>query len=74
MEIQYYVLFKDHTTGIELYNLLRKEGIRAMMAPTPRSLSLCCGISLLVKEEDLQSIRILIEKNEVEIVDIATVE
>lgn len=43
------------------------------MAPTPRSLSLCCGLSLLVKEEDLHNIRMLIEENGM-IVDIATIE
>lgn len=74
MTIQHYVLFPDHTTGMELYHQLKDRGIRAIIAPTPRSLSKCCGISLLVEEQDLDEIRRFIEENEIEILDIAAIE
>lgn len=74
MAMQHYVLFSDHTTGMELYHLLKGNGIRTIIAPTPRSLSKCCGISLLVDEQDLDTIRNFIEINKIKILDIAAIE
>ena len=51
--IQHYVLFPNHDNGMRLYQELKKLGVRATIAPTPRAASKCCGISLLVKEEDI---------------------
>ena len=73
-EIQYYVLFPNHDNGMRLYQKLKKEGVRSVIAPTPRSASKCCGISLLVKEEDLGKIRACGEENGIEILEIAAVE
>jgi hypothetical protein len=73
MEMEHYILFPNHTAGMELYHMLKKSGIKAIMAPTPRSLSASCGLSLLVREEDLDQIRQLIEENEMKIIDIAAV-
>lgn len=73
-EIQYYVLFPNHDNGMRLYQKLKKEGVRSVIAPTPRSASKCCGISLLVKEEDLGKIRACVEENGIEILEIAAVE
>ena len=73
-EIQYYVLFPNHDNGMRLYQKLKKEGVRSVIAPTPRSASKCCGISLLVKEEDLGKIRTCVEENGIEILEIAAVE
>ena len=73
-EIQYYVLFPNHDNGMRLYQKLKKEGVRSVIAPTPRSASKCCGISLLVKEEDLGKIRACVEENGIEIREIAAVE
>ena len=56
-EIQYYVLFPNHDNGMRLYKKLKEEGVGAVIAPTPRSASKCCGISLLVKEKDIERIR-----------------
>ena len=58
-EIQYYVLFPNHDNGMRLYKKLKEEGVGAVIAPTPRSASKCCGISLLVKEKDIERIEIL---------------
>ena len=72
--IQHYVLFPNHDNGMRLYQKLKKEGVRSVIAPTPRSASKCCGISLLVKEEDLGKIRACVEENGIEILEIAAVE
>ena len=53
----YYILFEVHTDGIAMYDAVRKAGMYAQISPTPRQLSVCCGISLLVKEEDVPAIK-----------------
>ena len=56
-EIQHYVLFPNHDNAMRLHRELKALGVRAVIAPTPRAASKCCGVSLLVKEEDLGAIR-----------------
>ena len=73
-EVQHYVLFPNHDNGMRLYKKLKEEGVGAVIAPTPRSASKCCGISLLVWEEDLDRIRCCVQENSIEILDIVTVE
>ena len=52
-KIQHYVLFPNHDNGMRLYGILKEAGIKATIAPTPRAASKCCGISLLVRKDDL---------------------
>lgn len=40
-----------------MYSTLKKNDIYAQISPTPRELSVCCGVSLLIKEEDIEKIR-----------------
>ena len=63
-EVQHYVLFPNHDNGMRLYKKLKEEGVGAVIAPTPRSASKCCGISLLVREEDLDRVRRCVEDYE----------
>ena len=72
--IQHYVLFPNHDNGMRLYQELKKLGVRATIAPTPRAASKCCGISLLVKEEDIPAIEDCIAEHEIEILKIAAIE
>jgi len=64
-ELNYYILFHNYTEGLSLHDLLRSEGLRARIAPTPRSIQgeLSCGMSLLVKEEDIAAVRECIERH-----------
>jgi hypothetical protein len=39
-----------------LYRALKGESIYAQISPTPRELSVCCGVSLLIKGEDVERI------------------
>lgn len=74
-EMQYYVLFPNHENGMKLYSILKENGIRTQISPTPRAASKCCGISLLVREkEKLDDIRKCIQENEIEIIDIVALE
>lgn len=55
--MQYYILFKNHTDGTALYQKLKSENINAIIAPTPRKLSVSCGISLMINEKDINKIK-----------------
>ena len=73
-KIQHYVLFPNHDNGMRLYNELKKLGVWAVIAPTPRSASKCCGISLMRKEEDIETVQDCVSEHGIEILKIAAVE
>lgn len=73
-EIQHYVLFPNHDNAMRLHRELKALGVRAVIAPTPRAASKCCGVSLLVKEEDLGAIKSCVEEHGIEILMIAEIE
>ena len=60
----YYILFENYTHGLALDRILKEEGLKARIAPTPRSIQgeLSCGMSLLVMEEDIAGVMECIEK------------
>lgn len=45
-----------------MYHAIKAAGMYAQISPTPRELSVCCGISLLIHEEDVEAIRKLAEE------------
>lgn len=63
----YYVLFPNHTEGLKLYQYARGRGIPVRISPTPRAASACCGISLLVKPEDVDAVERCIPESGAEI-------
>lgn len=73
-KIQHYVLFPNHDNGMRLYKELKNLGVRAVIAPTPRSLSKCCGISLMIEEKDIEATEACIKEQAIEILEIAAVE
>lgn len=66
----YYILFKNHTDGTAMYHALRDAGLSAQIAPTPRQLSVCCGVSLIIQPEEIPAIKKLAEEQELEYVKI----
>lgn len=72
--IQHYVLFPNHDNGMRLYRELKKMGLKTTIAPTPRAASKCCGISLIVQEEDLDKIRECVREQGIEILKIVALE
>ncbi|MBR0307508.1 MAG: DUF3343 domain-containing protein [Mogibacterium sp.] len=40
-----------------MYRSLKNNGVYAQISPTPRELSVCCGVSLLVHGEDVERIK-----------------
>lgn len=73
-EIQRYVLFPNHDNAMRLHRELKALGIKAVIAPTPRAASKCCGVSLLVKEQDLEAIEACVKERGIEILKIAEIE
>ena len=72
--IQHYVLFPNHDNAMRLYKELRALGVSAKIAPTPRAASVCCGVSLLVLEEDNDRINKCVEEQSIQIQGIFQVE
>ena len=73
-ELRFYVLFPSHTEGMKLDSVLRKKGIKHTIVPTPRQLSVSCGIAIMYNEEDGEKITRLIEENKVNILGIKSLE
>ena len=73
-EIQYYVLFSNHDNGMRLHKELKALGVKAVIAPTPRVASKCCGISLLIRKEDVEIVEQCVRDHDIEILKIAEVE
>ncbi len=71
---KYYVLFPNHTNGVRLSRILSRTGYKATIAPTPRELSSSCGISLLIREEDIGDIKKIIEQHHIQTLGIAFIE
>ena len=68
VELNYYILFANYTQGLALLDMLKEEGLNARIAPTPRSIQreLSCGMSLLVKQEDIDAVRSYLERSDAE--------
>ena len=66
----YYILFNTHTDGLAMYQAIKGAGMYAQISPTPRELSVCCGISLLIHQEDIDNIRKLAVEQELEYIGI----
>lgn len=45
-----YILVRNHSEGFELLSILKKEGIRARIAPAPHGARACCGMSLVLND------------------------
>lgn len=73
MDKIFYVLFENHENGLKLHKLLRENGLKATISPTPRSLIKCCGISIIIDESEINQVKKVIEENDIEILSIDSV-
>ncbi|AYD39699.1 DUF3343 domain-containing protein [Clostridium fermenticellae] len=62
---RYYILFPSHTDAIRMEELLKNEKIGYTIVPTPREISLCCGISIMYNKCDEEKIKELIDLNKI---------
>lgn len=74
MEKFFYVLFNNHENGLKLNSLLKENSLKSTISPTPRSLSKCCGISLIVEEDELEDVKRVVKENDIEIIAIESLE
>lgn len=66
--MDYYIFFKDTQNGQELYKLMKENGIKCTLAPTPKTADYCCGISILYYDNSYNDlIKKMIEEHHLEI-------
>ncbi len=53
----YYILFDSHEQAVRLHGTLRQAGFSTAISPTPRQVSVCCGVSLMVPENEIERVR-----------------
>lgn len=73
-QMQHYVIFPNHDNGMRLYQELKKQGIPATISPTPRAVSKCCGISLMIDEKDVAAVENCASQHNIEILQIAAID
>lgn len=63
MEIQKssYVLFPSHSDGLALEEILKSREMKYTIVPTPRQLSKCCGISIMIDPENAQAVQNILD-------------
>jgi len=66
-QARFYILFPSYTEGMKLETILKKNSIKYTIVPTPRQLSVSCGISMMYNEQDGDSILKLINENNVNV-------
>lgn len=69
-----YIIFPNHSHGLKLESLLKSNNIKYVISPTPRKLSVCCGISIMYYKKDEESIKTIIKDNSVEITGMYTLD
>lgn len=67
----YYILFHNHTDGMNLYQYIRKQGIPVRICPVPRTASECCGMSLIVVEQDIEAVCRCMDDSGIPVIGIA---
>lgn len=70
----FYILFENHTDGMEMYRALKAANFKVQISPTPRELSTCCGMSLLIEETDIKSIKEMADKKALSYIGIEGIE
>ena len=69
--MKYFILVENASIATNLLEILRKEKIKATLAPTPRQASHACGVSVyLYNKEDLEKIEPLANENKIKIDEI----
>ena len=68
------MLFPNHDNGMRLHKELKALGVKAVISPTPRVASKCCGISLLIQKEDVEIVEQCVRDHDIEILKIVEVE
>ena len=54
-----------------MYRSLKSKSVYAQISPTPRELSVCCGVSLLIHGEDVEQIKKIAEEERLDYLSIS---
>ncbi len=69
-QIDCYVLFSSHTDAMQLYGMVRENGLGARISTTPRQARSSCGVALLIACDEACAIEELARDGGVPIEDI----
>ncbi len=74
--VRYYILFENYEQGLKLHDTLDSAGVKNRIAPAPASArgKLCCGMSLLIEPDHIDSAKAVMEEKKAEYLSIAAVE
>lgn len=53
----YCILFDNHEQAVSLHAELKNQGFHSAIAPTPRSLTVCCGVCLMIRPEEYTGVK-----------------
>jgi ribosomal protein L7Ae-like RNA K-turn-binding protein len=73
-QVKNYILFSNYTSGLALEALLKKEKIKYTIVPTPRELSVSCGICMEYRKEDEEAIKRLAQEYSISILGFRNLE
>lgn len=65
--VKNFILFPSYNNGLSLEAVLKKEAVNYTIVPTPRELSSCCGVAMMYEKKDEETIKKLIEKNNIQV-------
>ena len=70
--LRWYILFANYEQGLALHELLTDAGVKNRIAPAPRAIQgkLSCGMSLLLKPDEVEDARRCIAEHQAEYYDI----
>lgn len=72
---KHYVFLENSKLVFELSKLIKKEGIKSTIAPTPREADHCCGICIIYENlNEKERIKTIADENNILIDDFAELE
>ena len=66
-EYDWYVLFPNHQEGLRLYRELQAQCIACTLVPTPRAVSRCCGVALMVSPQSVERVKAIAQLTQVRV-------
>ncbi|MCT4660345.1 MAG: DUF3343 domain-containing protein [Tissierellales bacterium] len=63
--MDYYVLFPNHMAGLTLEKHLKNENLKYDISPTPRVLSVSCGISIKINKDIVEQVSNILSENKI---------
>jgi hypothetical protein len=71
--VDWYVLFDNLSQALLLNDLLKAAALHPTIVPTPRALSVCCGMALLLRPDEVDAVRALVKREHAQILEIACI-